>query len=117
MSLEKERVVFTLKGITESIEGQGTIIVQPYSNNAYSNAPTGNSPIQILNQGRPISAGAHLSTKTATMVSVKMALYAGGLMGPLINAAISPLLNSVAEELTQNLTTTIEKLYSVDIPT
>lgn len=120
--LEKEKVAFALKGITEPIEGHGTIIVQPYSNYSSLNASKGRGPIKVLTRwfrclfsaerGRPASTNSPLASKTATMVSVRMALYAGGMMGPLINAAISPLLHSVAEELAQKLTTTIEELYS-----
>lgn len=123
--IEKEKVSFTLKGITDPLGGRGTVIVAPLcSSDRMLPVQRGWWPFHtfakwIRRFPRRKKAGYSgqeefgVIAVHATSVSVKLSLSAGGMTGPMYNALIAPMLGSVADELAEKLTSRIEELYSV----
>lgn len=89
--LERQKVAFTIRGITEQVEGAGAVEMFP--------AEDGGSAL-------PASAGGG----KASRLVVTLAISAKGIMGPVVNALLAPMMRPVAEELAQKLAAKIEGL-------
>ncbi len=76
---EPDRVTFKLEGITERVTGNGTFLATPES-------PPEN-----------------------TELSFKLAIHAGGLIGPVANVLMKPMLKPVATNMANNIAESIEK--------
>jgi carbon monoxide dehydrogenase subunit G len=78
--IDCKKVAFTLKGLNESVEGEGGFILAPYMDGASSSE-----------------------------VTLKLKLKAGGVMGPIVNALMKPMLRPVAEDFARKISAQLEK--------
>jgi carbon monoxide dehydrogenase subunit G len=76
--VEKEQVAFEMTGVNEPVTGDGSVTLKP------------------VNGGK------------GTQITADVGFHAGGVMGPLINRMIKPLVLTVSEELVENILAAID---------
>jgi carbon monoxide dehydrogenase subunit G len=130
--VEPDRVVFTLTGLTEAVEGGGGFYVGGLPVVAHTALPEGATSrgrrkgrrsswwrgfvgmlhrrvaLQTPNDRHPRGGGAEATQPAqVTMLTFELTLNARGMMGPVVNAMLEPLMDRAANDLADKLESAI----------
>jgi len=129
--VEPERVVFTLKGVTETVEGEGSFFIGelPESEATGSLSPSSRgswrwlarlfSAFRRVRRRRDTQAEAApvpIPAPGSTPFSFMLTLQAGGMVGPVVNAMLEPLMERAANDLADKLVMEITRRDGGRVP-
>lgn len=120
---EPSRVLFTLKGLNEPMQGGGEFTLAPYEDAAAAaSAPAQPKPglfarllrwlyrLVLGRTERAESAGAGPGAGMSRL-DFRLRVTPGGPMGPMVDALMKPLMHPVAEELADRILAALEKRH------
>jgi hypothetical protein len=113
--LEGDRATFSMKGISEVMDGDGALILSPNTPGETAPAKKGGL-LKRKKKGETIEAASAEAWAAAdpntTKLTFRLRINAGGLIGPMVNAVMGPVLKPIAEDFAAKLKARIEELYA-----
>jgi carbon monoxide dehydrogenase subunit G len=121
---EPSRVLFTLKGVNEPMQGGGEFLLAPYEDASAAAAAPPEPKLGLfarlvrwlyrLFAGRTERAAGAAAGPGAGMsrLTFKLRITPGGPMGPMVDALMKPLMLPVAEELADRIMAELEKRHA-----
>lgn len=113
--LEGDRATFSMKGISEVMDGDGALILSP---NVPGQEPASAKKGGLLRKKKKEAIQAASEEEWAgadpnsTRLTFRLRINAGGLIGPMVNAVMGPVLKPIAEDFAGKLKARIEELYA-----
>jgi len=94
-----KKIAFTLKGLNENVEGEGTFLLAPYTPETRVQRSDIVAVLPLMQD----------SDTSASELTFKLKMSAGGIIGPAINAMLKPVLRPMAEDFAKKIATWLEK--------
>ncbi|MBM3132807.1 MAG: SRPBCC family protein [Chloroflexi bacterium] len=113
--LPEDRATFSMKGISEVMDGGGALIMGP---NVPGEETAAGKKGGLFKKKKKESAAAQPAPQAVagadpntTKLTFRLRINAGGLIGPMVNAVLGPVLKPIAEDFSTKLKARIEELY------
>lgn len=113
--LPEDRATFSMKGVSEVMDGDGALIMGPNVPGEPATAKKGGlfkKKKKETATAQPTPQAVAEADPNTTKLSFRLRVNAGGLIGPMVNAVLSPVLKPIAEDFSTKLKARIEELYA-----